>query len=55
MALYGQLFAQVLQPMHVRSLIRTIPVSPSRAIAPVGHPIMHTGSTQCMHAFATMM
>ncbi len=41
--------------MQVRSLIRTVPVSESRAIAPVGQPIMHTGSTQCMHALATMM
>ena len=45
----------VLQPMQVRSLMRTVPVSGSRAIAPVGQPIMHTGSTQCMQAFATMM
>ena len=53
-ASYGQLLAHVAQPMHVRSLIRTVPVSASRPIAPVGQPIMHTGSTQCMQALATI-
>ena len=46
--------AQTLQPMQVRSLIRTTPVAASRPMAPVGQPIMHTGSTQCMHAWATI-
>ena len=32
-----------------------VPPIASRWIAPVGQPIMHTGSTQCMQAFVTMM
>jgi len=39
-------------PMQVRSLICTTPLNPSRPMAPVGQPIMQTGSTQCMQAWA---
>src|SRR5512134_1624561 len=40
--------------MHVAGLMTTWPANDSRWIAPVGHPIMHTGSAQCMHALATI-
>ena len=52
--LFPWLFAQVAQPMHGVSLMTTCPLVGSRPIAPVGQPIMHTGSAQCMHALATM-
>ncbi|MCX7158564.1 MAG: hypothetical protein NT176_05245, partial [Proteobacteria bacterium] len=46
--------AQVPQPMQLISLITTMPPSVVREMAPVGQPIMQTGSTQCMQALATM-
>jgi hypothetical protein len=51
---YGQLSEQVLQPMHVSALMEMIPVSGLRWIAPVGQPIMQTGSTQCMQAWVNI-
>ena len=52
--LAGQELAQVPQPIQVSSLITTAPVSSERWMAPVGQPIMHTGSAQCIHALATI-
>ena len=48
-ALYGHWVAQSAQPMQVSALISTCP-SAKRAIAPVGHPVRHSGSWQCRHA-----
>ena len=41
--------------MQVQVVDDHLPVGDSRWIAPVGQPIMQTGSTQCMQALATMM
>ena len=42
------------QPIQVISLMMTVPCSTVRWMAPVGQPIMQTGSAQCIHAFATI-
>src|ERR1041384_7108297 len=47
MALYGHCVAQSKQPMQVAGLISTSPVR-SGKIAPVGEPVRHSGSLQCM-------
>src|SRR6266487_403589 len=46
-ALYGHCVAQSKQPMHVAGSISTCPFG-SRKIAPVGQPVRHSGSLQCM-------
>ena len=43
---HGQRLPQLWQPMHVSLLIVTSSVPSGRLIAPVGQPIMQTGSVQ---------
>src|SRR5215212_6846420 len=51
-ASYGHCDAQSKQPMHVCGSISTCP-SGSRKIAPVGQPVKHSGSAQCMQTCGT--
>src|SRR6266850_736901 len=46
MALYGHCVAQSPHPIHVARSISICPLA-SRAMAPVGHPVRHSGSWQC--------
>src|SRR5581483_2110154 len=46
-ALYGHCVAQSPQPMQVFGLMSTWP-APKRPMAPVGQPVRHSGSWQCM-------
>src|SRR5438046_10186492 len=47
-ASYGHYVAQSKQPKHVPGSISTWPIE-SRKMAPVGQPVRHSGSLQCMH------
>src|ERR1035437_2820164 len=51
-ALYGHWVAQSPQPIHVDGLISTSPFG-KRAIAPVGQPVRHSASWQCMQTEGT--
>ena len=51
-ALYGHCVAQSPQPIQVAGLISISP-SGKRAIAPVGQPVRHSGSWQCMQTDGT--
>ena len=51
-ALYGHCVAQSPQPMQVRGSMSISPFG-KRAIAPVGHPVRHSGSWQCMQTVGT--
>src|SRR6266550_579652 len=47
-ALYGHCVAQSKQPMQVAGSMSTCPFG-SRKMAPVGQPVRHSGSLQCIH------
>src|SRR5918993_174426 len=51
-ALYGHSRAQSQQPIHVFEPISMWPCG-SRKIAPVGQPVKHSGSAQCMQTCGT--